>query len=123
MEAPTNLSQLRSFLGMVTYYRDMWPKRSHILSPLTELMGSKEYKWGPPQEKAFKQMKAVIAKDTLLTYYADHNKKFYIETDTSDYQLGGRIFQKEYQQEDNKTVERNIAFYTRKLNSAQKKYS
>ena len=71
---------------------------------LTELMGSEEYKWGPPQEKAFKQMKVVIAKDTLLAY-AGHNKKFYIETDASDYQLGGRIFQKEYQQEDNKTVE------------------
>ena len=93
MEAPTNLNQLRSFLGMVTYYRDMWPKRSHILSPLTELMGSKEYKWEPPQEKASKQMKAVISKDTLLAY-ADHNKKFYIETDVSDYQLGVRIFQK-----------------------------
>ena len=66
-------------------------------------MVSKEYKWGSPQEKAFKQMKAVIAKDTLLAY-ADHNKKFYIETDASDYQLGGRIFQKEYRQEDSKTV-------------------
>ena len=107
METPTNLAQLRSFLGMVTYYRDMWPKRSHILSPFTELMGSKEYKWGPPQEKAFNQMKAVIAKDTLLEY-ADHNKKFYIETDASDYQLGGRILQKEYRQEDNKTVDQNI---------------
>ena len=83
MEAPTNLNQLRSFLGMVTYYRDMWPKCSHILSTLTKLMGSKEYKWEPPQEKASKQMKAVIAKDTLLAY-ADHNKKFYIETDASN---------------------------------------
>ena len=85
-------------------------------------MVSKDYKWGPPQEKAFKKMKAVIAKETLLPY-ADHNKKFYIETDASDYQLGGRIFQKEYRQEDNKTVERDIAFYTRNLNSGQKKYS
>ena len=82
----------------------------------------KEYKWGPPQEKVFKQTKAVIAKDTILAY-ADHNKKLYIETDTSDYQLGGRILQKEYRQEDNKTVEHDIALYTRKLNSAQKNYS
>ena len=50
MEAPTNLSQIRSFLGMVTYYRDMWSKRSHILSPIIEQMGSKDYKWGQPQE-------------------------------------------------------------------------
>ena len=48
---------------------------------------------GTAQEKAFKQMKAVIAKDTLLAY-AYHNNKFYIETDASNYQLGGRIFQK-----------------------------
>ena len=51
---------------------------------------------GTAQEKAFKQMKAVIAKDTILAY-ADHNKKFYIQTEASDYQIGGWIFQKEYQ--------------------------
>ena len=67
-------------------------------------------------------MKAVIAKDTLLAY-ADHNNKLYIKTDTSDYQLGGQIFQKEYWREDNTTVEHDIAFYTRKLNSAHKNYS
>ena len=89
MEEPINMTQLRSFLGMVTYYRDMWPKRSCVISPLTELMGSKEYKWGPPQDKSFKQMNVVIAKDTLLAY-ADHNKKFYIKTDASNYQLRGR---------------------------------
>jgi hypothetical protein len=96
MQAPTTLPELRSFLGMVTYYRDMWPKRSHILAPLTELLGPKKkcdkFVWGDAQTKAFAEMKAVIARDTLL-HYPDHNKKFVIETDASDYQLGGRISQ------------------------------
>jgi hypothetical protein len=36
---PTNVKELRRFLGMVQYYRDMWMRRSDMLAPLTDLVG------------------------------------------------------------------------------------
>ena len=33
------MKELRSFLGIVQYYQDMWMKRSKMLAPLTNLVG------------------------------------------------------------------------------------
>ena len=54
MDVPRNLSELRSFIGLVNYYRDMWPRRAHILAPLTELTG-KRFHWTDKETAAFKR--------------------------------------------------------------------
>jgi hypothetical protein len=39
IQPPTNLKQLRHFLGMVQYYHALWTRWSKMLAPLTSLVG------------------------------------------------------------------------------------
>ncbi len=39
IKPPTRVRQLRHFLGMVQYYRDLWARWSVMLAPLTSLVG------------------------------------------------------------------------------------
>jgi hypothetical protein len=79
MQPPTNLKQLRGFIGMVTYYRDMWPHRSHIYlhSPLKQVhpqrgVKAPTFKWTPEMQKAFEETKALMAAEVLCAY-PNHN--------------------------------------------------
>ena len=113
LQAPKTKHQLRHFLGMVNHYRDMWRKRSHILTPLTTLTSKDaQYVWTEEHQAAFEEMKRVMSQETLLTF-PDFNKKFHIFTDASKYQLGAVIMQDD----------KPIAFYSRKMNQAQQRYT
>ena len=49
---------------MVQYYRDTWPKRSHVLAPLTDassIKNKKKFKWTEEMDKAFTQMMMPVA--------------------------------------------------------------
>ncbi len=47
LNPPNNVKELRHFLRMVQYYRDMWAGGSEMLVPLTDLVGEWE-KQKPP---------------------------------------------------------------------------
>ena len=114
IEAPKNASEVRSFLGMVNYYRYMWRQRSTLIAPLTEVSNKKgkSFVWTPRQQNAFDRIKKVIAKETMLVY-PNFDVPFEVHTDASDYQLGGVVAQ----------MGKPISYFSRKLNSAQKNYT
>ncbi|CAB9507309.1 expressed unknown protein [Seminavis robusta] len=65
LERPTNLRELRSFVGAVNFYKDTYPQQSHMLDPLhrlTSITNSKKFEWLPEHTKAFEQMKAKLAR-------------------------------------------------------------
>jgi len=113
LATPKTKKQLRSFIGMVNHYRDMWIRRSDVLSPLTELTSKKvKFVWTDRHQKAFDTMKRIMARETILAF-PNFNKPFHIYTDASKVQLGAVITQED----------KPIAFYSRKLNSAQTRYT
>ena len=123
---PRNVTELRSFLGMVQYYRDLWARRSEMLAPLTSLVGEcgqtkvtkakgtrkVPWYWAEVHQKAFDDVKATIAKEVVLAY-PDFDKVFEIYTDASTKQLGSVITQSN----------RPLAFFSRELSVQQQKYS
>jgi len=101
MQPPTSLKLLRGFIGMVIYFRDMWPHRSHILAPLTKHTGAPKkgekqpkLNWTPEMQNAFDEMKRFMAADVMCAY-PNHNIPYHIYTDGSNYQLGACIMQDE----------------------------
>jgi transposase InsO family protein len=112
IQRPTTITELRSFIGSIQFYRDMYRKRSHVLAPLTALTGKRKLVWNDECDRAFQAAKAMVAAETFLQY-PDHNVPFHIYADASDLQLGSVILQKE----------KPVAFFSRKLNAAQRNYT
>jgi hypothetical protein len=106
LNPPYNVKELRHFIGIVQYYQDMWVRCSEMLAPLTDLVGEcgetkttrmnktkkKPRQSDPIYQQAFDNVKAAIAKETVLAY-PTFLKPFEIYTDASPTQLGAMVTQ------------------------------
>ena len=113
---PKTAKDMKSLIGMIQFYRDMWKRRSHILSPLIDSAAGKKGKtpiiWTPAMDEAFIQVKQMISEEILLNY-PDWSKPFVVHTDASDKQLGAVISQDD----------KPIAFFSRRLSKSQRNYT
>ena len=74
----TTKKQVRSFIGLINYYQDMWPRRSETLAPLTHLTSKYvPFQWTDVKQQAFDKIKSIVCCEVLLLY-PDFNKLFYI---------------------------------------------
>lgn len=117
---PKTLRQMRSFIGMASWYRRFIKNFSSIAAPLTDCVKTKKVsKFIVTEEamRAFEEPKQCLMSAPVLIN-PNLDKEFLVICDASTYGVGAVLAQIDEEGE-----ERAICYYSHKLNSAQKKYS
>ena len=109
---PTNLQQVRSFLGLAGFYRRFVKDFSTIASPLHALSKKNApFVWGPSQDTAFHELKNFLT-HAPLHVLPNFDKTFEVHCDASGNGIGGVLMQEK----------RPIAYFSEKLSGAQLDY-
>nr|XP_012137589.1 PREDICTED: uncharacterized protein K02A2.6-like [Megachile rotundata] len=118
MRRPTNITELRSFLGMIHYYDRFIPNLSSILKPLNTLLQKEvKYEWSPDCEKSFQAAKKAFTSPRCLVHF-DPKLPVTLATDASPYGVGAvlsHIFPD--------GSEKAIQYASRTLSKAQQAYA
>lgn len=109
---PTNLKQLRGFLGLTGYYRRFIKNYSIIAGPLTDLLKKDAFHWSDVATEAFNALKKCVTSAPVLTL-PDFTKTFYIDTDASGVGIGAVLSQDNHP----------IAYFSKKISDRMQKRS
>ncbi|GFR84441.1 retrovirus-related Pol polyprotein from transposon 17.6 [Elysia marginata] len=95
---PTTKKQVRSLMGLFSYYRSFVPDFAALSCPLTDLLrkGSPDrIVWSDECERSFSRIKTLLASDPILII-PDLHAEFILRTDASDYGLGAVLLQERH---------------------------
>jgi len=115
---PTNVKELRQFLGLTNYYRKFVEHYAHITEPLHNLTrkSDKGYCWDCHCQNAFEKLKKHLTSVPILAY-PRFDVPFTVCTDASTTAVGGVLSQVQ------DGLERVIAYWSRQLQKAERNYS
>ena len=89
----TCVREVRSFIGLCSYYRNFMPNFSQIAEPIIALTRKyAHFKWTETHRKAFEYLKNSLTAVPLLVY-PDRNKLYTLYTDASDLCIGACLTQ------------------------------
>ncbi|GFQ68914.1 retrovirus-related Pol polyprotein from transposon opus [Trichonephila clavata] len=113
---PRNVHELRSFLGICTYYRGFVKGFSLIARPLHRLTEHRRpFVWTEECEVAFTSLKEALTSAPILSY-PDPDKQFILDTDASHANVGAVLSQEIDGQE------RVIAYWSKCLSKPERNY-
>jgi hypothetical protein len=92
--APTNLKELRAFLGFANFYRRFIKNFAKIARPLNDLTRKNtSFDWGTHQQAAFEELRSAFVAEPILTLWKQ-GRPTRIEVDASGFATGGALLQK-----------------------------
>jgi predicted aspartyl protease/transposase InsO family protein len=115
-----SVKDVRAFLGLAGFYRRFVQGFSRIAQPLTNLTqvaDGKWWSWGSDEQKAFDALKRALTNAPVLAH-PDPHRQWTVQSDASGIAIGAVLSQKQ----DDDTM-RPVAFWSQKLNSAERNYS
>ncbi|XP_059053689.1 uncharacterized protein K02A2.6-like [Achroia grisella] len=118
---PDNVKELRSYLGLLNFYHNYIENLSTIVKPLRELTESKsKWSWTNEHEAIFELSKQKLINSQVLMHY-NPTLPIVVYSDASPVGLGAVLCH--IVKENNKSVEKPVAFASCSLTQVQKKYS
>lgn len=113
---PQSVSDVRSFLGIASYYRKFISEFSTIAFPLTQLTRKdKRFDWTRECDEAFLRLKEALTSAPVLAYPVSTGR-FILDTDASNYGVGAVLSQEQ------DGVEKVIAYGSKTLSRSQRGY-
>ena len=89
---PTNVREVRGFLGLTGYYRRFVMNYGSVAAPLTQLLKKEAYEWTVAAAETFENLKMATMTLPILAL-PDFSLPFEIETDASGYGVGAVLIQ------------------------------
>ena len=115
---PKCVTELKSFLGLLTYYSRFLPNMASTLTPLYALLKeSTLWRWGSTEREAFEAAKKLLTSDQVLAHY-DPSLPLVLACDASAYGIGAVLSHRLVD-----GTEHPIAFASRTLSNTERRYS
>ncbi|UYV69617.1 hypothetical protein LAZ67_6004101 [Cordylochernes scorpioides] len=114
---PKSLTDVRSFIGMCSYYRRFIKNFAQKAEPLHRLLRKDtRFEWGPDQRQAYESLKLALASEPVLAHF-DEKYATELHTDASGFGIGAVLVQVQG------GSEKPIGYASRTLSTAEKNYS
>lgn len=115
---PRNVTELKSYLGILNYYAKFLPNLSSLVAPLHCLLRkTTRWSWGTAQEEAFRKSKELLMSAQVLVHY-NPEEELVLSCDASPYGVGAVLAHRT-----SDGTEHPIAYASRSLSPPERNYS